>query len=333
MIKFFKSAKTMCALSMVFIFPMFYYNVKVLTIIAESGTGKWDHDVDNFLNGFSGVMGVVNGIGTGMLTCGVTCYVAALPSKGNYGKNFGILFTIWAIIGYLTEHFVVADFTLLQFGIMCFALSLLFLSLGNTRGEKRMLAVIGTEPDGNIFKNMSNLILLLPSAFTAAYAIGYFTILMDIADDGNVPTFGMEGQTIKYIFLTFGGVGPIFFGALYDVKKELIIAVIKILIAVVTLLAMFAYNSDYPRILLVAALLLALTCVATISHTLALIRDTYNRNEIGGICAFWVFHQYGHLFFYTFYYGLNRNFWITTIILLVLSLVSIGCTFAYVKKE
>jgi len=52
------------------------------------------------MNAFSGVMGIMNGIGTAMLTCGVSCYVATLHGKGKYGKNYGILFTIWAIIRY-----------------------------------------------------------------------------------------------------------------------------------------------------------------------------------------------------------------------------------------
>ncbi len=122
-------------------------------------------------------MGILNGIGTGMLTCGVTCYTATLPGKGNFGKNYGILFTIWAIIGFLTDHFGFAKFTVAEYGIMCFVLAMLFLSLGNPRDEKRLISVIGTEPDGNIYKNLNNNILLLPSAFTAAFAINYFSIL------------------------------------------------------------------------------------------------------------------------------------------------------------
>jgi len=166
---------------------------------------------------------------------------------------------------------------------MCFVLAMLFLSLGNPRSEGKMLAVIGTEPDGNIFKNMGNTVLLLPSAFTAAFAVGYFTILADIVD-------GEEIDTIHVMFATFGSIGPIFFGVLYDAKKELIIAVIKILIAVACVMSMLAYDNDYPRVIMIAALFMALTSVATISHTLALIRDTYDRNEIGGICSFWVFY-------------------------------------------
>ncbi len=290
-------------------------------------------------------MGILNGIAVGMLNTGVTCYVATLPGKGNYGKNYGILFTIWAIIGFFTEHlirapFVDADtgasfegFNNVHFAIMCFVLAMLFLSLGNPRAEKRMISIIGTEPDGNIFTNMKNLLLLLPNAFTAAFAIGYFTILPDIADEGSLPTGVNEAETISTIFLVFGGVGPIFFGALFDVKKELIIAVKMVLIFVVCILSMIAYNSDLPRLLMIAALFLALTCVATISHTLALIRDTYDRNEFGGICAFWVFYFYGWLTWYTVYYGFNRNFWMITILTAVLALISIGTTFSYVKKE
>jgi len=145
---------------------------------------------------------------------------------------------------------------------MCFVMAMLFLSLGNPRGEKKMLSVIGTEPDGNIFKNLNNMLLLLPCAFTAAFSLGYVTILVDIADEGIIKTNGMEGMTIAYIFVAFSCLGPLLFGVLYDKQKEIIIAVVMGLVALVTVLCMIVYNSDYPRILMIAALFLALACVA-----------------------------------------------------------------------
>jgi hypothetical protein len=52
---------------------------------------------------YAAATSILYGLGAGFYTCGVLAYCGILSKSGVSGKNFGFLFLIWAITGFLNN--------------------------------------------------------------------------------------------------------------------------------------------------------------------------------------------------------------------------------------
>jgi len=112
----------------------------------------------------------------------------------------------------------------------------------------------------------------------------------------------LDPNIMSYMLMVFLSIGPIMFGTLWDAAKGQVDLAVKFIILLSWIIMYIGYLLDGPRIMGFAYLLLCISGLSLFSNTCALINDTYTKNKIGGMCAFWFFYYVGRLFMYSFFY-------------------------------
>ena len=167
---------------------------------------------------YSACTSIIYGLGSGMYASGVLAYCGVISSPGVSGKNFGFLYLIWAITGFLNDA-IENYFTLSVMDRMwvMILIAVLALTLANPDEEEKAVAIIKKEPHGNVINNLKGLSVMIPVIFSAALAWNMVeTGLLFVAKESDDP---VDGDVLTWMGYVFGPIGPIMFGILWDTSK------------------------------------------------------------------------------------------------------------------
>merc|ERR1712110_1071261 len=96
----------------------------------------------------------------------------------------------------------------------------------------------------------------------------------------------VNAEVLKWLGYVFTPIGPMLFGILYDTSKVKTQFLVKISCLVGALIHAFGYWFDWPRMMAIGFLFVALTSVALLSISTSAMNDAYPTNKIGACCAF-----------------------------------------------
>ena len=172
---------------------------------------------------YSACTSIIYGLGSGMYASGVLAYCGVISSPGVSGKNFGFLYLIWAITGFLSEAISLDgnyfNITIMDRLWLMLLVAGLALTLANPDEEHRAVAVIKKEPHGNVINNIKGLSVMIPVVFSAALAWNLVdkTLLWVSKESGEMTK--SDENIFKWVGYVFGPIGPIMFGILWDTSK------------------------------------------------------------------------------------------------------------------
>ena len=172
----------------------------------------------NLLSIYAAATSILYGLGSGFSTCGVLAYCGIISKSGVSGKNFGFLFLIWALTGFLNNA-IETYFTLSIMDRMwvMVLVAILTLTLANPDREPKAVEQIKKENQGNILENLKDLSVMIPVIFAAVHA--YYMLVVTFPYVSNESDDPLDTDILKWMGMVFGPIGPIMFGILWDTSK------------------------------------------------------------------------------------------------------------------
>jgi hypothetical protein len=129
--------------------PIFFFNDFVSKQASTSSIANKDAQTraKNSVLIYSAVTSIIYGLGKGLYLCGIFSYTAVISESCNAGKNFGYIWSAYALQGYLKTA-IAEDYFLGNFSSECrmwimVLVAILALSLSNPQCEDEILCVIG----------------------------------------------------------------------------------------------------------------------------------------------------------------------------------------------